>query len=130
MASTLGYNGGITASMGVKDLDAGIAWYADVLGFQLQYKIDDMAWAELVTETSGVNIGLSQVEDLKPEGGATLTFGVKDIAAARGELEGKGVRFDGDTVTIPEMVALATFYDPDGNKLMLYQDLASAAGRE
>ena len=33
------------------------------------------------------------------------------------------VPFDGETITIPEMVRLATFYDPDGNKLMLYQDI-------
>ncbi|MDJ0975129.1 MAG: VOC family protein [Planctomycetota bacterium] len=124
MASTLGYDGGLTASMGVKDLDAAITWYGDVLGFQLLYKLDEMAWAELKTETEGVNIGLSQVEDLSPEGGATLTFGVKDIGAARAELEGQGVRFDGDTMVIPDMVSLATFYDPDGNKMMLYQSLA------
>ena len=34
------------------------------------------------------------------------------------------MRFDGPTQEIPEMVKLATFYDPDGNKLMLYQDLS------
>jgi hypothetical protein len=27
-------------------------------------------------------------------------------------------------MTHPGMVSLATFYDPDGNKLMLYQDLS------
>ena len=128
MASTLGYDGGLTASMGVKDLDAAITWYSDVLGFQLIYKMDEMAWAELKTETAGVNIGLSQVEELTPEGGATLTFGVKDIGAARSQLEGQGVRFDGDTMVIPDMVSLATFYDPDGNKMMLYQDLSSQHG--
>lgn len=120
----LGYDGGITASVGVKNLDSAITWYADVLGFELVYKLDEMGWGEMKTATTGVNLGLSQVEDVK-EGGATLTFGVKDIAAARGELEGKGVRFDGDTQVIPEMVSLATFFDPDGNKFMLYQDLSS-----
>ncbi len=38
-------------------------------------------------------------------------------------MESKNVRFDGETQTIPDMVKLATFYDPDGNALMLYQDL-------
>jgi predicted enzyme related to lactoylglutathione lyase len=69
-------------------------------------------------------VGLSQVEKPKVEGGPTLTWGVKDIEAARAELEGKGVKFDGETRVIPEMVKLATFFDPDGNHLMFYQSLA------
>lgn len=94
MASALGYDGGLTASLGVKDLNAGIDWYQNVLGFKLLYKMDEMGWCELSTEMERVNIGLSQVEDIKAGGGATLTFGVKDIASARKELESKGVKFD------------------------------------
>ena len=40
-----------------------------------------------------------------------------DLDAARDALESKGVEFDGDTRTIEGMVKLATFFDPDGNKL-------------
>ena len=123
MASPLGYDGGLTASMGVSNLDRSIAWYRDVLGFHLLYKVDEMAWCELASETKGVNVGLSQVEKVAPEGGATLTWGVKDIDSARKILEGKKVRFDGATMTVEGMVKLATFYDPDGNKMMLFQDL-------
>jgi predicted enzyme related to lactoylglutathione lyase len=123
MASPLGYDGGLTASMGVTNLDCSIAWYRDVLGFTLLYKVDEMAWCELATEIKGVNVGLSQVEKASPQGGATLTFGVKDIDAARKRLEGGKVKFDGATMTIEGMVKLATFYDPDGNKMMLFQDL-------
>jgi len=123
MASALGYDGGLTASMGVKDLDRAIAWYRDVLGFTLLYKVEEMAWCELASEIKGVNVGLSQVEKVSPEGGATLTWGVKDIAAARKNLEGRKVRFDGETMTVEGMVKLATFFDPDGNKMMLFQDL-------
>ena len=123
MASPLGYDGGLTASMGVSNLDKAIAWYRDVLGFTLLYKVDEMAWCELASETKGVNVGLSQVEKVAPEGGATLTWGVKNIDAARKILEGKKVRFDGATMTVEGMVKLATFYDPDGNKMMLFQDL-------
>ena len=35
----------------------------------------------------------------------------------------KGVRFDGATRQVGEMVKLATFYDPDGNTLMLAEQL-------
>ena len=33
---------------------------------------------------------------------------------------------DGDIRDIPGMVRLLTFYDPDDNALMLYQDLSGA----
>ncbi len=124
MASPLGYDSNITAALNVSDLDKGIAWYRDVLGFELLYKLDDMGWCEFKTETKGVNVGLSTTEGTKQGGGATLTFGVKDVASARSQLEAKDVRFDGETQTIPGMVSLATFFDPDGNQLMLAQDLS------
>ena len=123
MTSPLGYDGGLTCAMSVRDIAASMQWYQKVLGFSLLYHLEDMGWCELATETKGVNVGLSQVEEPEVQGGATLTFGVKDIDAARRMLESERVRFDGETQTIPNMVKLATFYDPDGNKLMLYQDL-------
>lgn len=124
MASRIEYDGGLTASMQVTDLDKAIKWYTDMLGFKVQYRLDDMGWAEMETSVKKVNVGLSVVETPNVEGGTTLTFGVKNIDKARKELEEKDVRFDGDTITIPEMVKLATFYDQDGNKLMFYQSLA------
>ena len=90
--------------------------------------MDEMGWCELASAVDRVNIGRSQVENPQVEGGATLTFGVTDIDAARGKLEKQDVRFDGPSQEIPEMVKLATFYDPDGNKRMLYQDLSSKHG--
>ena len=69
-----------------------------------------------------MSVGLGQVE--KPDvKGNTPTWGVADIEAARGYLEGKGVRFDGETQDIGGMVKLATFYDPDGNSFMLAESL-------
>jgi hypothetical protein len=34
-----------------------------VLGFKLLYRMDDIAWCELASNTPGVNVGLSQVEE-------------------------------------------------------------------
>ena len=56
-------------------------------------------------------------------GGTTPVFGVNDIVSSRSELEDKGVTFDGETVEIPGMVKLATFFDPDGNAYMLAESL-------
>jgi len=128
MASSLGFDSNITAALSVSDLDKSIAWYQDVLGFELIYKLDDMGWCEFKTETKGVNVGLSTSEETKQGGGATLTFGVKDVVGARAQLEVKDVRFDGEIQTIPGMVSLATFFDPDGNQLMLAEDLSEGQG--
>lgn len=117
------YNGGLTVSLQVSDVAKSLDWYQNVVGFKLQYHLEEMGWCELTTSVEGVNLGLSQVESPKI-GGPVPTFGVEDIDAARAHLESNDVRFDGPTQEIPNMVKLATFYDPDGNALMLYQQLS------
>ena len=129
MSSELGYDGGLTCSFEVSDMDASITWYSEMLGFQLLYRVEEMGWCELATAVKKVNIGLSVVEKPEVKGGTTLTFGVEDVEKARKVLEDKGIKFDGDTVHMEGMVKLATFYDPDGNKLMLYQDLSQAGSQ-
>jgi len=123
MTATLPYVNGLTIAMHCSDLEQSIKWYTETLGFELLYKLDDMGWAELKSSVKDVNLGLSQVEAVKP-GGPTPTFGVSDIDQARSTLESQSVKFDGDTITIPDMVRLATFYDPDGNPIMFYESLS------
>ncbi|MEL7187457.1 MAG: VOC family protein [Pseudomonadota bacterium] len=123
MSSSPDYADGLTLSMPVADLDASIAWYERVLGFSLIYKMDDLGWCEMKSPVADVNVGLSAVETPNP-GGATPTFGVKDVAAEKAKLEAAGVRIDGDIMTIEGMVSLVTFYDPDDNSLMFFQDLS------
>jgi catechol 2,3-dioxygenase-like lactoylglutathione lyase family enzyme len=123
----ISYDGGLTCSLGVTDLDRSLAFYQEVLGFRLLYRRDDIAWAELETGVGKVNVGLSQRERAGGEGGATLTFGVTDIEAAKAALDARGVRQDGPIRDIPGLVRLLTFYDPDDNALMLY-DVTGQAG--
>ena len=113
------FKGDITLASSVKDLDESIAWFKEMLGFELVFRIDDAQWAEITSPADGVTIGLGVNEEVSGQGGTTPVFEVKDIAQARDELETKGVKFDGDTVEIPGMVKLATFFDPDGNSYML-----------
>jgi catechol 2,3-dioxygenase-like lactoylglutathione lyase family enzyme len=125
MASPLNFDGGLTISFDSADMKRSIAWYQDVLGFKLLYQVEEIGWCELSTEVAGgrVNVGFSQVEKPRVGAGPVPTFGVKDIAKARAQLEAKKVKFDGPTKEYPGMVKLATFFDPDGHALMLFQDL-------
>jgi catechol 2,3-dioxygenase-like lactoylglutathione lyase family enzyme len=122
------YDGGLTCSMGVTDMDRSIAWYRDVLGFSLLYRLEDIAWCELSTGVARVNVGLGAREEAGGAGGATLTFGVADIEAAKADLDRHAVRQDGPIRDIPDMVRLLTFFDPDDNALMFYQELGAPPG--
>ena len=64
---TIGYDGGLTCSMGVTDMDRSIAWYRDVLGFTLLYRVDEIAWCELSTGVARVNVGLGQHLAIDPD---------------------------------------------------------------
>ncbi len=113
----------ITLALSVRDRHASAKWYSDNLGFELLHHIDEAGWSEMQTKTEGVTLGLGEQSEPAP-GNTVPVFGVLDIKAARGALEQVGVKFDGETETIEGMVATATFYDPDGNALMLAQDLS------
>ena len=122
-ADVMSYTGSVVVSIDVSDLDKAIEWYTKVLGLEFDYKLDDIGWCEMKTTTPGLTIGLSQVEKVKV-GNTTPTFGIKNIEQARAHLESHNVRFAGPNQTIPDMVKLATFYDPDGHPFMLSQSLA------
>ncbi len=118
----LNYDPGLTIAMKVTDLDRSIDWYQKVLGCELLYKLEDRGWCELSSPVEKVNIGLGQVEEV-PAGGPVPTWGVVDIEEAKASLAEHDVAFDGDIMVIEGMVKLLTFFDPDGNGLMLFQDL-------
>ena len=94
------YDGTITLSTPVSDLDASLAWFADKLGLDERFKAPEAGWAEVGTPTEGVSIGLNQHGE-GSGGGTTPVLGVQDIDAARAELEAKGVQFEGETEEIP-----------------------------
>lgn len=121
----LGFRPELTLAVLVSDWEAARRWYAEKLGFQELYAIEEAGWAEMQSPLTGATIGLNRVESAHPgPGSVTITFGVTNIDATRAEMEKRGVAFDGPTQEIPGMVRLATFTDPDGNEMMLAQSLA------
>ena len=116
----------ITIALSVKDRHTSAAWYENMLGFSLIYHADEAGWSELQTKTEGVTLGIG--EHTKPmPGNCVPVFGIADLDTARVNLERAGVKFDGETDVVEGMVKTATFYDPDGNALMLAEDLTGGA---
>jgi CreA protein len=124
-SSSIGMTTGLTLALEVSDFERSKKFYQEVLGFRFMYEVPEIGWCEFESPTKDVVIGLSKVEKSNAGGGLVPTFNVTDIAHTRSLLESKNVRFDGPTNTMPGLVMLATFYDPDGHPFMLAQSLAN-----
>jgi predicted enzyme related to lactoylglutathione lyase len=124
MSAEMGLKQELTVAYPAKDRKGLVEFYGKHFGWTMLYDVEEIGWCEMKTHIENVYVGFAEREDPKFDGGGTLTWGTTDIDAARKYLEGNGVKFAGDTVEIPGMVKLATFYDPDGNHVMLAQSLS------
>ena len=100
-----------------QDAERSRAFYVDTLGL----RADDSAQFEFwVGETC---FGIWEPEKMgmpfAPQKNAHPALHVDDVAAARSELEAKGVTFLGETLDTG-VCHMALFTDPDGNDLMLH----------
>ena len=116
---SIAYRPVLVLQLGVSNLEKAVAFYRDVMEFQVKELREDLKFAHIVTNVPGLEIGLSEGSTLSGTGAAVVNIGVADVAAARALLESRGVRFTGPTQVIPGKVALAGFTDPDGNRLRL-----------
>ena len=123
--ATAKLNDQLTISISVTDRSRSAEWYCTHLGFEETLSIDEAGWTELKTTVPGVTLGLGDSDKASP-GNCVPVFGVSDINEARSALEQQSVKFDGNTITMEGMVSIATFYDPDGNAMMLAEDLTSS----
>ena len=124
--SLVSLNDTITIALSVKDRHASAKWYESMLGFETIHHIDEAGWSEIQTNTAGVTIGLGEHTEPVP-GNCVPVFGVDDLDSARPKLGQANVKFDGATDVVEGMVKTATFYDPDGNALMLAEDLTGGS---
>lgn len=103
------------------DADRSRAFYVDTLGLRPDAKSDYEFW---VGETCfGIWEPAKQGMEFSPTKAGHPAFHVDDVAAARAELEAKGVEFQGDTFDTG-VCHMAIFEDPDGNALMLHNRYA------
>jgi predicted enzyme related to lactoylglutathione lyase len=111
------YREEVLVQLGVKDLDRAVSFYTETLGFVLTERRNDLKFAHIDTNVSGLQIGLGEQLEPRGSGSVLINISVADVASARRALESKGIVFRGETQIIPGKVALAEFADPDGNRL-------------
>ena len=104
-----------------EDAERSRAFYVETLGLRADDHARFEAWA------GDTCLGIWEPAKLgmpfAPQKNGHLALHVDDVAAARAELEGKGVQFAGDTLDTG-VCHMALFTDPDGNDLMLHSRYA------
>jgi catechol 2,3-dioxygenase-like lactoylglutathione lyase family enzyme len=94
---------------------------ADFYGGTLGLRRDDKAQFEFWAGDTCLGIWEPERfgQQFQPQKNGHLALHVADVAAARQELEAKGVEFRGETLD-SGVCHMAFFTDPDGNDLMLH----------
>jgi catechol 2,3-dioxygenase-like lactoylglutathione lyase family enzyme len=107
-----------------QDYEKADAFYGDVLGLERSKRWGNMPAGEF--ENGTVTIAVMQSDafgiEFSPHS-HPIAFQVDDVAAARAELEDKGIEFVADNID-SGVCHMAYFRDPDGNALMLHHRYA------
>jgi catechol 2,3-dioxygenase-like lactoylglutathione lyase family enzyme len=110
-------------SVPVTDMERATRFYEETLG--LAKAPGDGRWPEFLT--GNVSLYLMDPTQIGQEftapHSAYIALRVPDVAAARSELEAKGVEFGGETFDTG-VCHMAFFHDLDGNALMLHRRYA------
>jgi catechol 2,3-dioxygenase-like lactoylglutathione lyase family enzyme len=113
---------GIPSSNGARTRE----FYVETLGL----RPDDNAWNEFWIGDTCFAIWYPEQfgVEYQPQTSSIALLHVDDVAAARAELEAKGVVFHGETFDTG-VCHMANFTDPDGNPLTLHKRYASYADK-
>jgi catechol 2,3-dioxygenase-like lactoylglutathione lyase family enzyme len=107
-----------------RDYDKASEFYGGVLGLECSTRWGSMPAGEFETGTLTIAVMQSDAFGLEFERHShPIALHVADVAAARAELEGKGIAFNGDIVD-SGVCHMAYFADPDGNALMFHHRYA------
>jgi catechol 2,3-dioxygenase-like lactoylglutathione lyase family enzyme len=113
-------------SVPVSDQDRAKRFYADALGFTVLMDSqfgEDMRWVMLRPPGARTSITLVTWFDTMPAGSLKgSVLGCDDLEQTVGELTGRGVTFNEETIEEAPWGRWKTFDDPDGNGWVLQQD--------
>jgi predicted enzyme related to lactoylglutathione lyase len=128
MSPTFAVTGVDFVSVPSQDLTAAEEFYGTVLGLPRSsvYQRGDTPPVGLEFETGNLTLSVIDAAALNIEfrpNNVPIALHVEDVAAARAELESRGVAFGGDTMDT-SVCFMAHFRDPDGNALMLHHRYA------
>jgi catechol 2,3-dioxygenase-like lactoylglutathione lyase family enzyme len=115
-------------TVGTKDIAKAEEFYGTVLGLPVGARYGKMPGVEF--ETGSLTLAVMQSDAFGMTFAANpspIALQVDDVAAARAELEGKGVEFAAETLD-SGVCHMAFFRDPDGNALMLHHRYAPRGG--
>jgi catechol 2,3-dioxygenase-like lactoylglutathione lyase family enzyme len=105
-----------------QDIPRAKQFYAGTLGLPIETESENDMEFRLGQVTLDVFNPASIGREFAPSP-AGIAIRVPDVAAARADLEAKGVQFDGEIVDTG-VCHFAFFKDPDGNALMLHRRYA------
>ena len=105
-----------------QDIPRAKKFYGETLGLPVETQGENDLEFTLGQVTLDVFNPASVGQEFAPSP-AGIAIRVPDVAAARADLEAKGVQFDGDIVDTG-VCHFAFFKDPDGNALMLHRRYA------
>jgi catechol 2,3-dioxygenase-like lactoylglutathione lyase family enzyme len=112
----------------ITDLDRARRFYGETLGLEESavYQRGDAPPIGAEFETGTVTLAVVDMQAIGREFRASsvpIALRVDDVAAAREQLEARGVSFAADTLNTG-VCHMAFFEDPDGNSLMLHRRYA------
>ncbi len=124
MASAIKVTGVDFAIVFVTDYPRAIEFYSGLLGMEHSVDYGKIPAGEVETGNLTLQIAdaASVGQEFRPSG-HPIALHVDDVAAARAELEAKGVEFQAETID-SGVCHMAFFSDPDGNALMLHNRYA------
>jgi catechol 2,3-dioxygenase-like lactoylglutathione lyase family enzyme len=107
-------------TVATRDFESATRFYGEVLGLRCSARYGRVPGAEFETGNLTLQVMDSNAVGLQHRPNPhPVALHVEDVAAARAELERRGVDFGGETLDTG-VCLMAFFNDPDGNALMLH----------